>query len=139
MLHKSRYWIVGGLLIFIMLSISACTTDNSKPEKVSDVEYTVVEDGSVPEELQQLIEEKKEQEFCLTYTEGDALYLVVGYGKQESAGYSISVEDLYMTADSLYVNTELLGPEEGEQAASEVTYPWIVIKTEKCDNMVYFD
>jgi hypothetical protein len=139
MLHKIRHWILCIFFILLIIGFYGCSADKNKPEKIADVDYTIVEDTAIPTELQQLIEEKKTQEFCLSYSEGDSLYLVVGYGQQESAGYSIAVEDLYTTQDSLYVNTELLGPEDGENAAQEVTYPWIVIKTEQCDMMVYFD
>ena len=39
--------------------------------------------------------EKKEASFKMTYADSGYLYLCVGYGKQDSGGYSITVDDLY--------------------------------------------
>jgi hypothetical protein len=130
-------------LCFVLLLLSSillfgCSTEK-KPEKVADIEYTVVSDSEIPKELMELMEEKKEGEFRLTYADGEDLYLVVGYGKKDTSGYSVSVEDFYETEDSLYIKTQLLGPSEDEQTSSDSSYPWVVVKTSYMDKMVVFD
>ena len=107
-------------------------------EKLRDLEFTVVGDGEVPEELMKTIDEKKSDVFKRTDSDGQNLYIVTGYGEQPSGGYSITVEELYLTENSIMLDTELLGPENGEQAGTEKSYPYIVIKTEYLENPVVF-
>jgi len=45
----------------------------------------------LPAELAALIQEKKANEFQLTYQSEKDLFLIKGYGQQISGGYSISV------------------------------------------------
>ena len=63
---------------------------------------------------------------------------MVGYGKQETGGYSIVVEDLYLTEEAIYVSTGLLGPDPGQKGTRE-SYPVIVIKTELLDKTILFE
>lgn len=126
------------ILIILLCFLNTGCTKEKKPEKVADVEYMVVSDKEIPKELMELIDSKKEGEFRLTYADGKDLYLVVGYGKKENSGYSVSVQDFYQTADSLYINTQLLGPEDGENKANEPSYPWVVVKTTYTDMMIVF-
>lgn len=118
----------------------ACASD-SKPEKTGDISYTVVPEEEVPRELQKLIEERKESEFRLTFSEGENLYLVVGYGRQETAGYSIQVKELYLAGDVIYMDTELLGPlpEETVDASGSTAAPWIAVKMQQMDKTIYFE
>jgi hypothetical protein len=132
---KKLYFV---LLLLSSIFLFGCSTEK-KPEKVADIEYTVVSDSELPKELMELIEEKKEGEFRLTYADGEDLYLVVGYGKKDTSGYSVLVEDFYETEDSLYINTELLGPLEDEKTSSDSSYPWVVVKTSYTDKMIVFD
>jgi len=63
---------------------------------------------------------------------------VVGFGKQAGGGYSIAVNDLYLTDNSIVLDTELIGPEKGENMGTEPSYPFIVIKTEMSELPVVF-
>ena len=76
--------------------------------------------------------------FKLTYTDDQNLYRVVGYGEQETGGCSISVKELYLTENAIVADTELLGPESAEQAGTEKSYPYIVVKTEYLEEPVIF-
>ena len=63
-------------------------SDDNK--KLEDIEFTVLSEDEIPEELMGQIEEKKQEEFKLTYSDNSNLYIARGYGKQESSGYSIT-------------------------------------------------
>ena len=63
----------------------------------------------------------------------------MGYGKQESGGYSIAVNELYLTEANVHVDTNLLGPESTEKSNKVPSYPYIVIKTEYLDKTVIFE
>lgn len=118
---------------------SACTTSGPSKKKLKDADYTIVEDSYIPEKLKEVIEQKKEAEFKLSFENNDDLYLVHGYGEQETGGYSIAVRDLYLTENALYFDTELLGPENGSNPQKKPSYPYIVVKTKKYKQNIVFE
>ena len=67
------------------------------------------------------------------------IYLCIGYGKQETGGYSIAVNDLYETANAIYLDTSLIGPKEADGKNGNPSYPYLVIKTPFMDKTVVFD
>ena len=95
-------------------------------------------EADIPQELQTILAEKKAQAFKMTYTDAENLYILVGYGPQPTGGYSIQVEELYLTDNAIVLDTELLGPEKGEKAAPETSYPLIIICTEVLEEPVIF-
>ena len=90
----------------------------------------------MPEELKEMIEERKVEPFKLTYSDNEYLYICVGYGEQETGGYSITVDELYLTDSAIYAQTTLLGPEASDKGNKVASYPVIVIKTELLDQTV---
>ncbi len=126
------------LVSFFSISLISCKKTNDPPEKDRDLEFTVVENADLPEKLATYIEEKKNNPFKLTYENEDYLYIVQGYGAQKSGGYSISVDELYLADDWIYVKTSLIGPGKNEPVTQNITYPYVVIKTEFMDNEVCF-
>lgn len=142
-----KCYIVGVIAAIVMVaSLCSCgggTKDMNR--KIKDIEFTVIGEDKLPEELKMIIDEKKEKEFKITYQDNDFLYICVGYGKQDTGGYSIVVKDLYLTGNSVYVDTNLIGPEAENrelyqaQESESASYPYIVIKTEYFDKSVVFD
>ncbi len=134
---------LGKLILLLMivvnvLGLAACKTEDTDVKKLRDLEFTVVEDADLPGELKEIIDEKKENPFKLSYSNKDNLYIVVGYGKQNSGGYSISVEQLYLTSNAIYIDTNLIGPSKDDLVTQGVTYPYIVVKLEFLDKSVVF-
>lgn len=101
------------------------------------LKYTVADRSQIPEEAAKLIEEKKEKEFQMVYQKGEDLYLIKGYGRQMSGGYSIQVTDLSASVNAVFFETKLIGPTE-EVQGGEPSYPYIVVKTEYRDVPVQF-
>lgn len=126
-------------LMITVLGFCGCKKDDTEIKKLKDLEFTVVEDADLPGELKEIIDEKKEEPFKLSYSNKDYLYIVVGYGKQNSGGYSISVDDLYLTSNAIYINTTLIGPTEEDMVSQGVTYPYVVVKTEYREERVVFE
>ena len=108
-------------------------------EKIKDLEFSVISEDKLPEELLSMIEEKKESPFKLTFQDQGFLYICVGYGQQETAGYSITVNALYETSNAVYIDTNLLGPGAEEKGKKAPSYPYIVVKTENVEKSVVFD
>ena len=105
--------------VFVVRFLTACSVEKDDLKKVRDLEFTVVGETDLPEELKQVIGEKKTAPFKMTYTDDQNLYIAVGYGEQENGGYSISVRELYLTENAIVADTELLGPESAEQTGAE--------------------
>ena len=124
--------------VVMCLSACGCSISKDSGQKVRDLEFTVVGDSDVPAELKEIITEKTLQPFKLTFSDEQNLYILVGYGSQSTGGYSIAVKELYLTDNSIVIDTELLGPEKGENPAPETSCPFIVVKTENLENPVIF-
>lgn len=126
-------------LLVCGLALTACGIEKKDSTKVRDMDYTVLEPEEVPDELKEVIEEKKEGDFKVTYTYGGYLYIARGFGMQETGGYSIQVKKLYLASNAVYFEAELTGPQKDEKPKEAVSYPYIVIKTEAVDENVVFE
>lgn len=127
-----------GLLILCLALFAGCG-GRPKEEKVADLDFTVLDETSIPDELKEIIEGKKAEAFKLTYSDENFLYIAVGYGEQPTGGYSIQVNDLYLTEKNIYLNTDLLGPGKKEEVSATATCPYLVIKMEYRQETVIFD
>lgn len=114
--------------------LTGCSDTNDEATKLRSLDYTVVATQEQPDALRDVIEEKKEQPFQISYIRGEELYLAVGYGQQETGGYSISVNDLFETQETIVLDTTLLGPQSQEEAADTPSYPYIVVKTAQIED-----
>lgn len=132
----------GLLLLAVMLLgsvLGGCSVEETNRTKVADIEYMIVEDAGIPEELMTMIEEKKAADFKMTYELGEDLYIVRGYGEQATGGYSIRITDCYLASNAILFDTELVGPRKGENVTASPSYPYIVVKTENRDQSTIFE
>lgn len=125
--------------VLITLVCSGCSLLSEERVKLRDLDFTVLAEEKIPEELLSIVNEKKAEPFKLTYSDRDYLYICIGYGEQATGGYSIAVNELYETDSAIYVNTELLGPAPEEKNNPTPSYPYIVLKTEYLDQTVIFE
>lgn len=125
--------VLSGLLV-----LGGCSVGEQEDVKVKDLDFTVLKESEIPEDIKSLIEGKKEQEFKIAKTSEPYTYIIVGYGRQKTSGYSIQVEELYLGKNAIYVDTELMGPAKDEAVKSEASYPYIVIKLEQREEPVIF-
>lgn len=127
------------LIIITLFGLVGCKKNESEIKKIRDLEFTIVEDADLPGELKEIIDEKKDKPFRLHYSNNDFLYIVVGYGKQNSGGYSIAVEEFFLTDNAIYIDTNLIGPSQDDMVTQGVTYPYIVVKLEYIDKRIVFE
>ena len=132
-MKKIAVFLIGILLVSCL---SGCGLQSSERVKLRDLEFTVLSEEKMPDELKEMIEERKVEPFKLTYSDNEYLYICVGYGEQETGGYSITVDELYLTDSAIYAQTTLLGPEASDKGNKVASYPVIVIKTELLDQTV---
>ena len=132
------------MLICIFMSwvfLTGCGEKRDNLAKIKDLEFTVIAEENIPEELLKAIEEKKTEGFKITYQDKGFVYICTGYGEQETGGYSITVNGLYETENAVYFDTTLIGPKPGENEGKKgsKSYPYIVVKTEMIDKPVVFE
>ncbi len=127
------------LLLGSVMMLSGCMIEKTNRTKVRDLDYHVVAEAELPEELKTQIEEKKATDFKMTYETPEHLYIVRGYGEQATGGYSIQVTELYLSSNAVFFKSTLIGPRKGENAAKSPSYPYVVIQTEKVDKNVVFE
>lgn len=135
---KRYHFLFGFILVLLVVCLTGCGSKKASIDKIKDLEFTVVENKEIPEELLAIIEEKKSSEFKMTYKNEGCLYICRGYGKQETGGYSIAVNELYLAENAIYINTSLIGPAREENSSNAPSYPYIVVKVEFIDKSVVF-
>lgn len=124
-------------LLILLMMLGGCRMIKIEEAERTPLKYTVADRSQIPEEAAKLIEEKKEKEFQMVYQKGEDLYLIKGYGRQMSGGYSIQVEELGASSNGLFFVTRLIGPKDLNEAGVP-SYPCIVIKTEPQKKPVVF-
>ena len=134
-----RRGVLCGILAAWVLLAGGCTFLSQEKIKLRDLDFTVLSEEKIPEQLSAIIEEKKETIFKLTYTDKEYLYIAAGYGVQETGGYSIAVNDCYLTKNAVYFDTTLIGPSKGEKINQVKSYPYIVIRTKYLEKNVVFE
>ncbi len=123
----------------VLLLMAGCVSRPQKTEKLRDLAFTVMEKDEVPQEFKKTIEESKHMPFRLTYADQGILYIAEGYGAQKKTGYSVTVTEVYETENAVYIHTNLMGPEKGEETKEITTFPYVVIKLEYIEKTVVFD
>lgn len=125
-------------ILMICAAISGCGSKEVKEKKIRDIDFTVADEAELPDELLSQINEAKREPFQLTYMDQGYLYIAVGYGKQDTSGYSIRVKECSEGKTQIRFLTELVGPEPGEKTVKADTWPWIAVKMEETDKAVTF-
>lgn len=125
-------------LLLATTVIGGCSRNIMGTESERTVAYTVVSGDDVPEEFKKQIDESKADTMKLTYKDNEYLYIAEGFGTQETGGYSITVEQLYVQDKAIYFDARLIAPETSEKVSNQASYPYIIIKTELSEMPVVF-
>lgn len=121
--------IYGMVLLSVILILSGCGVKIiEKQEEEREIPFVILGKEVIPEEVEKLIEEKKEQEIKLTYVDDENRYIIIGYGKQNTGGYSIYIKELYASENAIYVDTALMPPREMKKEEQVASYPVMVIQ-----------
>ena len=134
-----KKWTAGILLIVMCCSLWGCSIEKVRAKDGVKPEYTVMKEEDFPDKVRELVEQNREKEFQMTYQDNGFLYLMKGYGKQETGGYSIQVQDLSLWDNAIHLETMLLGPEEGEELTGEPSFPCLVSKMKYREEPVIFE
>lgn len=126
------------IVLAFLLAFTACDKEQASSGELQDLEFSIASEQELPDNLRTIIEQRKEQPFQLTYTTSDALYLVKGYGVQDTGGYSIQVRSLCRDDVCIYFDPVLVGPSEQDRVSNTPSYPYIVVKTAPLELPVEF-
>lgn len=132
---KKRCLII--LCITVILLLGGCGIEKISEKKTKDIDFTVVSEAELTEPVRQIVNEKKSAPFKVAYSDNEYTYIIIGYGRQNYPGYSITVKELYETSNAVCVKTEFEGPKEYSDFTKQ-TYPYIVIKIEYTDKNIIF-
>ncbi len=124
------------IVILCTLLLSGCDTLGRKETKIRDLEFVVVSESAIPENLFELLEEMKAESFHYVFSDREYLYICVGYGAQKHSGYSIAVDGLYLTDKAIHAETTLIGPDKENLKRNVPSYPYIVLKTDYLEQTV---
>ncbi len=116
--------------VILCLLLVGCSKEAEAPDKLRDLDFTVIGEKEQPDALKEIIAERSKEAFQISYSLGGSLYIAVGYGEQPSGGYSICVNEFYEGEEALYIDTTLIGPGKADNVTNTPTTPYIVIKTE---------
>lgn len=130
-------------MILVLVAL-ACVSSGCRKQEArerQDLEFTVCAETELPDDLRQIIEEKKLHAFQMSYTTKEHLYIVVGYGEHDRTNLCVVVEELYKTDRAIYIKTDLKTEAEisgvasgtdsdasGGQTGTSSMYPYIVIR-----------
>lgn len=140
-MRKGIKLMIAAFIIMLLLCLSGC--GKKEESKRKDLDFTVCDDTRIPSELLDIINEKKAKVFKLTYINNDYLYIAIGYGEHDRNNLNVVVEDLYVTDNAIYVNTNLytneMSPSDAVATGDISMYPYIVLKCEKYELPVVFN
>lgn len=135
-----KKWTAGICLVVLTACfLWGCSIEKVRAQDGVRPEYTVVKKEDFPQKVKELVEQNQEKEFQMTYQDSGFLYLIKGYGRQETGGYSIQIEDLSLWDHAIHLQTMLLGPEKGEELTAEPSFPCLVIKMKYREEPVIFE
>lgn len=131
-----KKYIILPIIVGCILLLTGCESLGRKETKIRDLEFVVVSESAIPENLYELLQEMKGESFQYVYSDREYLYICVGYGAQKHSGYSIAVDALYLTDKAIHAETTLIGPKKEKLRRNVPSYPYIVLKTDYLEQTV---
>lgn len=137
--YAVRFAVIFGIVAMLCLSLWGCVKKLDLNGKKEEIEYAICKDSNLPEQLQELLEERKKKPGTFTYRNSTYLYLVVCYGKKEYSGFSVKIEECWKSEEILFLRTQLMGPAVGEKIIETETFPYIVVRCRQMDVFCMID
>jgi hypothetical protein len=102
-----------------------------------EMAYTVMDMEQLPAQLTELIEANRQKEIRMSYTSGEDLYLIRGYGEQQSSGCRIEVLECSQSEDDILLETQLIGPDKsGQETGDDSTCPVLVLRIDSSEKEI---
>ena len=110
-----KKWLIRLFTLSLALSLflAGCVRTEEKEVTGEKLDFTVVPPEEIPDELKSILDANKESEMMISYRIGEYLYIIRGYGKQETGGCSIAVDQVLLAEDGIHFSSTLMGPDAG--------------------------
>ena len=125
--------------VYMGVCLFGCGVEKTDESKVEDIDYCIVEENDIPKELMAKIQEKKAADLKMVFENDDFVYIVRGYGEQETGGYSIQITDVYLTKNAVVFRSNLVGPSKDQVKNVVPSYPYVVLKIQNMEKNVIFE
>ncbi|KUO65787.1 MAG: hypothetical protein APF84_00585 [Gracilibacter sp. BRH_c7a] len=103
---------------------------NNEPKDFNGVTAKVLSQG-YPAEIEKYLENNKTKETQQALNINNRTYIVLTMGEQTSGGYTIELKDLVLEDGILKVFVKYVKPGKDDMVATVMTYPSLVIETDK--------
>lgn len=100
------------------------------PKEYNGVTGKVLTQG-YPAEIEKYLDENKLKETQQAFNINNQTFIVFTMGEQTSAGYAIELKDLVLGDGILKVFVKYVKPDKGDIVATVMTYPTLIIETDK--------
>lgn len=139
MSQKKSFWIF--LLLSVCMLVTACGKQEEPVrnyENAQDLAYEIVTGSDVPHKVNEKIYKAKEKGFGFAYRDGETMYTIFGFGKQNTGGYSIQVLAVKETDSAVVIEAKLVAPEAEEVISTSPSYPYMILKMTNVEKDVQF-
>ena len=116
-------------------SLNITSADESK---VADVNYEIIDYFNLSETLRQCYDLSTCKNTRLIYEDEGYQYLIICYGPMSTTGYSIEVNALYETKNTIIIDTTLKGPSKQDYVEEKESSPTMVIRIPKQEKLIIF-
>ena len=130
-------FLLGGFLL-LMVSCGDKKTETRTYEGAQDVIYEIVSGSDVPYKVNEKIFKAKEKGFGFSYRDGESMYTVFGFGRQNTGGYSIQVLAVKENDSEIIIEAQLVAPGPEEVVTTSPSYPYIILKMANVEKDVQF-
>ena len=126
-MFKNKWMIL--LLALYFLLAAGCGDEEVPAEPVNDQEgndegVEVILPDQLPAEVEELIEDSRQEFAGQTYELEGVLYLLVTYGEKPTGGYDVEITDISVQDERLVVTADFTEPAEDEIVTQALTYPY---------------
>ncbi len=126
------------LLALLFLVAAGCGQEQLPAEPDSDEGVEIVLPDQLPAEVEEWIEDSRQELAGQTYELEGVLYLLVTYGERPTGGYDVEITDIAIQDDKVVVTAEFTEPAEDEMVTQALTYPYDLAMIEDPDLPVEF-
>lgn len=125
-------------LTVIFLTISCGRLGDEENRKA--LPFEICKETQLPDELKNIIDERKEKEFQFVYENSACRYVAVGFGRQKNEEYAVAVKEFYEGEEVIVLDTILKNTdwEEGKETGEAAVCPYLVIRCELTEKPVVF-
>jgi hypothetical protein len=140
--YKIRQSVLFVLLLCLLISVTGCGGDEEEIKQ--EISYELCSQTMIPDELAEIIAEKINDSFTMSYSTNDYTYIVVGYGMHQRDGYVVELKDIFATDYACYVQCAILTEEyvksmEGVRICSPASSaPYLVLRCRRLSKPVMF-